>query len=90
MRRLRANDKVMSLEQCRCQDLHRGDRWGFVAYSAVSLNKKPVDGQSVRENLTGKVSKIWVRLVAERLPREPAKASRTGERARLGSFLEKP
>jgi hypothetical protein len=34
-----------------------------VAYSAVGLNEKPMDGQSIWENLVEEVSGIWVVLV---------------------------
>jgi len=41
----------MSLKQCHCRDKWEGDEWRYVAYSAVSLNEKPMDGQSIREDL---------------------------------------
>lgn len=54
----------MSLKQCYCRDQLEGDKWRYVAYSAVSLNEKPMDSQSIRENLVKYVSRIWVALVA--------------------------
>jgi len=61
MRRLGANDEVVSLKQYYLQDRWKGSRWKFVAYSAFSLNEKPVDGQPIRKNLTEKVSEVCVR-----------------------------
>ena len=61
MRRLGANDEVVSLKQYYSQDRRGGGGRKFVTYSAVSLNEKPVDGQSIRKNLTEKVSGVCVR-----------------------------
>lgn len=70
MRGLGTDDEVMSLKRYYRQDRRRGGRCKFVAYSAVSLNEKPVDGQSIWENLTEKVSGMCVAPVAEQLLRE--------------------
>ena len=55
-----------------------------MAYSAVGLSEKPVDGQSIRENLTEKVSGVCACASSSTITSRASEGVKEGRASKIG------